>query len=422
MEQSYLVLAILAFMVVGFILNKWSYGLTTMICCALLALTGVLPIQDAFAGFCNKTLIMIACIFVISYAFGKTSFLHAVQMRILHMQGGKSALAILLIFCALIAFFAQMMVATTTVALMIMLLGILSADNELCASRVLLPTALLASLWTSKVPVAMGATAASRLNAFLEAYGDQYTYGLTDVFQVSLIPLLLLSAYFIFGYKMLPKNEIDASEIGNLKEYVAIPRRQEIITYVVFICVMGSFFFGRALGDYMYLIPVAGVILLQITRTLTVKEVTGNLCTDMVFMLAGIFVLSDALVSSGAGELLGGAINSLLGRNPSGVAIVVVFTLGSGIMTNFMNNTATYNVLVPLAAAASVAGGFDPRAAAMGTAMASYFTILPYGASNVAMAFAAGHYTLKNTLKFTLPFFVIAEVSTILCVLWIFPC
>ena len=41
MEQSYIVLIILAVMIAGFILNKWSYGLTTMICCALLALTGV---------------------------------------------------------------------------------------------------------------------------------------------------------------------------------------------------------------------------------------------------------------------------------------------------------------------------------------------------------------------------------------------
>ena len=39
MEQSYIVLIILAIMIAGFILNKWSYGLTTMICCALLALS-----------------------------------------------------------------------------------------------------------------------------------------------------------------------------------------------------------------------------------------------------------------------------------------------------------------------------------------------------------------------------------------------
>ncbi len=419
MDSSYIVLIITVLMIIGFVLNKWSYGLTTMICCALLALTGVMPIQDAFSGFCNKTLIMIACIFVISYAFGKTSFLHSIQQRILGMHGGKSDLAILLIFCLLIAFFAQMMVATTTVALMIMLLGILSADKALCASRVLLPTALLASIWTSKVPIAMGATSASRLNAFLEAYG--YTFGLTDVFKVSIIPLLLLSAYFVIFYKLLPKTEIDASKITNLKEFHAIPRHQEIITYIVFVCVMGSFFFGSQLGDTMYLIPVIGVIVLQITRTLTLKEVLSNLSTDMVFMLAGIFVLSDALTNTNASVLIGNAINSLLGSNPSGVTIVVVFTVASGIITNFMNNTAVYNVLVPLAAAASMAAGYDPRAAALGAAMASYFPILPTGAANVAMAFAAGNYTLKNTLKFTLPFFLIAIVSTIFCCLWLFP-
>lgn len=421
MEQAYIVLGILAFMIVGFIIGKWSYGLTTMICCLLLAATNVLPLQDAFAGFCNKTLMMIACIFVISYAFGKTSFLHNVQKRVMHMQGGKSTLAILLLFCALIAFFAQMMVATSTVALMIMLLGILSADNELCASRILLPTSLLASIWTSKVPIAMGATSSSRLNAFLEAYGDEYMFALTDVFKVSIIPLILLSVYFVVGYKLLPKQEIDAGEIGGVKDFVQIPRRKEIITYVVFICVMGSFFFGRQLGNYMYMMPIAGVIILQITGTLTLKEVTSNLCTDMVVMLAGIFVISDALTSSGAAELLGNTINGILGTQPSRLAIVLVFSIGSGIMTQFMNNTAVYNVLVPLAAAVSVAGGFDPRAAVMGAAMSSYFPILPYGGANVAMAFAAGHYTLKDTLKFSVPFFLIAEIGTILCCLWMFP-
>ena len=53
--ELYIVLAIMAFMIVGFLLNKWPFGLTTMTCCVLLALTGVFTIPEAFAGFCNKT-------------------------------------------------------------------------------------------------------------------------------------------------------------------------------------------------------------------------------------------------------------------------------------------------------------------------------------------------------------------------------
>ena len=44
--ELYIVLAIMAFMIVGFLLNKWPFGLTTMTCCVLLALTGVFTIPD----------------------------------------------------------------------------------------------------------------------------------------------------------------------------------------------------------------------------------------------------------------------------------------------------------------------------------------------------------------------------------------
>ena len=46
--ELYIVLAIMAFMIVGFVLNKWPFGLTAMTCCVLLAVTGVLK-----SGFCR---------------------------------------------------------------------------------------------------------------------------------------------------------------------------------------------------------------------------------------------------------------------------------------------------------------------------------------------------------------------------------
>ena len=52
--ELYIVLAIMAFMIFGFILNKWPFGVTTMVCCVLLALSGVFTIPQAFSGLSNK--------------------------------------------------------------------------------------------------------------------------------------------------------------------------------------------------------------------------------------------------------------------------------------------------------------------------------------------------------------------------------
>ena len=47
--ELYIVLAIMAFMIIGFLLNKWPFGVTTMTCCVLLALTKVFTVSEALA-------------------------------------------------------------------------------------------------------------------------------------------------------------------------------------------------------------------------------------------------------------------------------------------------------------------------------------------------------------------------------------
>lgn len=54
--ELYIVLAIMAFMIVGFVWNKWPFGLTAMTCCVLLALTNVYPIDKAFADLPTRML------------------------------------------------------------------------------------------------------------------------------------------------------------------------------------------------------------------------------------------------------------------------------------------------------------------------------------------------------------------------------
>ena len=78
---------VLVFFIVGLLMNKWPFGLTAMTCCIILAATKVLTIKQAFAGFSNKTLIMIACMYVLSAAFGKTALLAKMQSWLFDLSG-----------------------------------------------------------------------------------------------------------------------------------------------------------------------------------------------------------------------------------------------------------------------------------------------------------------------------------------------
>ena len=49
--QLLIALAVLVFMIISFLRQKISYGLTAMTCVVFLALTGVIDTKTAFSGF-----------------------------------------------------------------------------------------------------------------------------------------------------------------------------------------------------------------------------------------------------------------------------------------------------------------------------------------------------------------------------------
>ncbi len=70
--NMYIVLAIAGVMIAGFLIGKWSFGLVAMTCAVLLVVTGQMPIETAFSGFAMKNFVLVAGIYVVSGAFGKT--------------------------------------------------------------------------------------------------------------------------------------------------------------------------------------------------------------------------------------------------------------------------------------------------------------------------------------------------------------
>ena len=136
--ELYIVLAIMAFMIVGFLLNKWPFGLTTMTCCVLLALTGVFTIPEAFAGFCNKTLILLVGMFGMVSAFQKTSVVDKIQAQMLRLKG-KSGMALVIGLYVVVIGLACFMPTTANMVVMLMFLVGLGDSGEVTPTRMTIP-------------------------------------------------------------------------------------------------------------------------------------------------------------------------------------------------------------------------------------------------------------------------------------------
>lgn len=421
--QIYIVLGLLVFMIAMFFTHKVPYGVTTMTCCVVLALTGVFDISTAFSGLANKTTILIACMFTVAYAFGKTSLINKIRCSMERIKG-KSGLAFIVFLFLVTIVLAQLMGRTAIISIIALFLVSLDDKDEICASRMIFAAFAVMAAWSLKFPVGLGATMSPTANAYYEGIIDNPALMLLpgDFIKVSFIPAAALTIYALFAWKFIPKHAVNTTDVKEIKEAAAISKRDETIINLVFIGVLLGFIFGAKIGSLMYVIPAAGVLVLLYTKTLTTKETINSLTGDMVWMIAGVLVMSDAIGKSGVGDMIGNGLLVLLGDNPSGVLVLFVFAVTAIVMTTFMSNTGTAAVLTPIAASLSMVAGMDPRGIVLIINIASIMAIaFPSGSAECALAFAIGQHEPGKLLKFTVPYLLIAVVTLVISASIFFP-
>ena len=164
------------------------------------------------------------------------------------------------------------------------------------------------------------------------------------------------------------------------------------------------------------------MLALIFTGCMGVPETVKHMTADMTWMLAGVLTVADALSASGAGDLIGNGLLSVLGNVDQPFIIALIFSTVTVLMTTFISNLGTQSVLIPIAASVAMAGGWDPRGLLLIIGTCNYFAIaFPSGSGEAAVAFAAGGYNPGKVLRFTLPYCLIAIISCAVSATLLYP-
>ncbi len=426
--QLLIALAVLVFMIISFLLHKISYGLTAMTCVIALALTGVIDTKTAFSGFSHNTTILVATMMVVAGAIGKTSIATRIREKMAIIQG-KSGFLLLLLISLFTLVLTQLMGQTAVMSIMLLVIQTMDDDNDISQSRMILLVAALNCAWFGRFPVGMGAALPLSTNAYYEGLvngNSNYLLGMFDILKVGLIPSIALTVYCLFAWRLIPKQKIDVSAvdtgISGGRKAVQASKRDELIIIGVFLAVMAAFVFSKKLGNLIYLIPAVGVLVLIYTKIITTQEAISTLTSDMIWMVAGVLVISSALSSSGAGEFVGNMVLKILGNNPSSILVISVFCVTSVIMTTFLSNNGTTAIMVPIAASTALAGGMNPKAVVLVVFCSTCLAIgFPTGCAAATMGFAIGNHNPVKTLKFTIPYLLIGMITLIISANIFFP-
>lgn len=422
--EMYIVLAVTLFMMVMFILGKIPYGVITMTCCAILALTGVMEPAEAFSGLSNSTTLLIAGMLALASAFGKTSAVARVR-SLLAKAKAKNGFVFLLSLYIIVIILSQLMGRTACISIMILFVGSMDSSEGMSPSRLITAIFSVMAIWNLKFPIGMGATMASVANSFYEGIITDPALMLQplDIIKVTVIPGVVLLVYALFAWRLIPDtDEVDTSTVKAVKMAEALPKKDEICITVVFFAVVVSFFFSSQLGSLMNVMPVIGVLVLLYTKSITVKEAVSSMTTDMVWMVAGVLVVSSAIGSSGLGDLIGQGIQTFLGGTHNSFLIILVFAIAATVITTFMSNTGTQALLTPIAASYCLVSGGDPRGIVLAVNIAAVFALaFPSGSGECALMFAVTKQNPIKLLRYSGPYLILAVLALTISINLFYP-
>ena len=389
-------------MIVLFFTNKIPMSFTALGTMVVLVLFGCVDAGTAIGTFGSNTVITMASMFVVAAGLGRTQMINKITKLLYNVTDGSftKILASYVIITCILGQFVPSIVALF--ALVHPLAQNMCDRMNISPSKMMFPIAI-ASVSTSFIIEPIGPYAAWYVtqNGYMEAYG--WTQTQLNMWNETLVflpvgILTVLMAIFIVPRFLPAEPERAITEIGGrtMKEQAPLSPVREFLGYGVFVAVI----IGLMMGITSWQVTLAGAVVLVASGVLTEREAIDNLNMSTVLLYVGVSVLGSALAETGAADLLGQGIASLLSGVTNGYIIGFVFYVVGFLMTSVLYNRAVSTVLVPTAVITCSSIGCDPRGPIILCALATMSSLItPMATAVVPMAMNAGGYSSKTVLK-----------------------
>lgn len=438
-------LAITVFMIVLIMIDRLPFGVPPLIACLLMVVFNVVPINVAFSGFANATIIMLASFMAVIAALQKTDLVTGFKQTIsrLATKGGFRAYVLIIVFVML----GCSIFGTGSTAYYVLVIGLLSTlayNKKLPPSKVLMPAGFAANhpMLPFNVALQYGIVV-----AVLQAAGVNERVDLVRFSIVNLVLSLGFLVWCFIAYRMLPDHPItndptDGDEAlaggdstprgGGIADAAAtatatviapvLTRRKQMAAYVSFAIAIAGMISYSFIGDAGYAITGLSVAVLLITRVLNFTEIRDAISQPIILMSAGVIGIAEALGATGLTQLVGETVAGFLGGNVSPFLLVFVFCVLTSVLATLTGSTiGTVYVFAPLAIATCVGLGLDPTAAAIAIVISGWNGhFLPIDGLP-AMVMGVGKYSLVQFWKFTIPMYFIRLLALTAGALLLFP-
>ncbi len=232
----FLVLALLAAVVVVFAFEWVSVDMATLILLSILVLSGILTVDEAFSGFSNEIIIILASIFVLSGALMKGGVLDHLS-DVIHRFARGSRTKVLLCVMPVTTFISSFMNNTTTTAVMMPAVLGVCRKSRISPGKILIPLAFASMLGGTCTLIGTSTNVAA--SGYVRASGLE-PFTMFEFLPVGLAVSVVGFLYMVFvGHRLLPGTR----EAGFEEQYAI----REFLSEVV--VTPGSALAGQELRD-----------------------------------------------------------------------------------------------------------------------------------------------------------------------------
>lgn len=215
-----LLLIIISAAVVLFSLEQLPADVTAMGILLILVLTGLLPLDRAFAGFGSDTVIMIFGLLILTATLVHTGVVDVIGRQLLHLSKNKPQrlLTVIMVIAAVLSAFIS---NTATAALFVPIVLDLARRLKMSASKLLMPLAFAAILASSITLVS------SSTNIVISGLMQLHDLPPLGMFELSLvgIPIALLGLVYmlVLGKRLIPVRDKpeEADEPFDIQPYLS---------------------------------------------------------------------------------------------------------------------------------------------------------------------------------------------------------
>lgn len=403
--------------------TKWDYGVIALGVACLLVVTGCVDANTALGMFSDTNVIVIATIMIVSAGFSRTQAIGKIA-SLLYKVGQdrfENCLRMFMIVNFILGIFLG--AAVTRIAIVYPLILAVCRKAGKSPSKAMFPIGVMLLCDQTYFPLGSEAANYIKYNGFLESAG--YTFGdsftpMEPFFAFAPVCVIMLIYFMTVGIKVAPEQPpraIAEISVREQKEKAALAPHQEVAAYTIFAVTCLCLIFSGKIGIPQWVVTTAAAILMYLTGVLSVKEGIAAIPFSVVWLYIGAIIMGAALSQTGTGLFVGSGIANLLGGKPSTLVLYLAFWFVTMFLTQFMNNAATANMLIPVAIMTCNSIGCSAKGVILIIQSASLVAwFLPTATAIIPMIMNGGGYNIGSLVKQGI---WAALVKTIFQVSWI---